>query len=170
MYKRQIGNFVRLMFYNGPRASSYRNLKWTDITEDGNGGGYAYLYKTKSGKDVVLPLIPEAWAILESHPRVGRSPYVFSHFADDRGWTRSELYSRVKNLFIAAGLPNCDPTKVFRRNLAATARKQNLPDHLTAKLGGWESVGMVEYYAGKNPALLMEAAGVMSRKPKQDAG
>ena len=134
----QVGNLIRLAYYNGIRRSSLIHLKWQDVKETDNGRGTAYLYRTKSGKDVIVPLIPEVMDILRNHPRIGGSPYVFSH-SEGRAWTKDEIAKRVRDVREAAGLPECDPLHTFRRNLATTATKKGVAKHYTKQLGGWLS-------------------------------
>jgi integrase len=88
---------LRLMLLVGARRNEVSRMTFEEIDED------ARLWRipaerSKNGRAHAVPLSPQAWAIIESMPRLANCPYVFT--ADGRspiiGWAKAKTRLSAK--------------------------------------------------------------------------
>jgi integrase len=171
-------DYTNLALWTGARKSDVLSMRWSDVAFDDN---HWTIPNPKSGLSYIVPLTPEAVAILRARQRrrVGDSLYVFpgvgasGHIVDlKRGW---------KRLLIDAGLhfPGESELRVtqhdLRRTNASWQAAQGASLLVIGKSLGHSSVSSTQIYSrldlGPVRASMESAnaamAAAMKRKPKQ---
>ena len=93
-------DFFLLCLYTGGRRSNVQAMRWDELQDD-----YWRIPETKSGKPVLVPLVPQASAILESRRKTaGGSPWVFPTRRGSKSGHIQEPKRAWKNLIERAGL------------------------------------------------------------------
>jgi integrase len=95
----QAANLMRLALLTGMRRGELFRLQWEHIDTE---RGFIRLVDTKGGVDNTIPLSADARNVLEQHPRIGDSPYVFP---GRNGQQRVDINTQVNRIKERAGLP-----------------------------------------------------------------
>ena len=95
----QVGNLMKMALLTGMRRGELFRLKWADIDFQ---RGFIYIRSPKGGRDQMVPLNEPAKALLQEHPRVEDSEYVFP---GRNGQQRVDCTKQVNKIKEAAGLP-----------------------------------------------------------------
>lgn len=95
----QAANLMRLALFTGMRRGELFRLKWEHIDTE---RGFIRLVDTKGGVDSHIPLSADARNVLEQHPRIADSPYVFP---GRNGEQRVDINKQVNRIKERAGLP-----------------------------------------------------------------
>jgi integrase len=94
-------NIMRLALYTGMRRGELLGLSWDAV--DFERGFIAIRDPTKGGTDQTIPLNAAARAILENHPRIPGSNFVFP--GKRKGKHATEMRKSISRIALAAGLP-----------------------------------------------------------------
>ena len=95
----QAANLMRLALFTGMRRGELFRLQWDHIDFE---RGFINLVDTKGGVDNIIPLNADAREVLEQHPRMEHSPYVFP---GREGGQRVDINKTVNRIKERAGLP-----------------------------------------------------------------
>lgn len=95
----QAANLMRLALLTGMRRGELFRLQWEHIDTE---RGFIRLVDPKGGVDNTIPLSADARNVLEQHPRIGDSPYVFP---GRNGQQRVDINKQVNRIKERAGLP-----------------------------------------------------------------
>jgi integrase len=98
-YDLQAGNLMKMALFTGMRRGELFKLRWQHIDFE---KGFIYIIGPKGGKDQAIPLNQAAREVLEKHPRVNESPFVFPGRG---GRQRTEIRRPVARIKKEAGLP-----------------------------------------------------------------
>jgi integrase len=98
-YDLQAGNLMKMALFTGMRRGELFKLRWQHIDFE---KGFIYIIGPKGGKDQAIPLNQAARKVLEKHPRVNESPFVFPGRG---GRQRTEIRRPVARIKKEAGLP-----------------------------------------------------------------
>lgn len=93
------GKLMKMALFTGMRAGELFKLEWTDIDYD---RGFILIRDPKAGIDKRIPLNESVKALLETVPKMNKSPYVFP--AED-GHQRKGITEQARRIKKAAGLP-----------------------------------------------------------------
>jgi len=150
----QIKNMMKMALYTGMRRGEMFKLKWKHVDFD---RGFILLKDPKGGPDQKIPFNNEARAILESHPRVPRSPYVFPGRG---GKQRVSAQAGVNKIKTAAGLPKkFRPLHGLRHAYASMLASSGQVDMYTLqKLLTHKSPIMTQRYAHLRDEVLRKAS------------
>lgn len=95
----QAANLMRVALFTGMRRGELFKLEWRDLDFD---RGFILIRSPKGGQDAKIPMSEAARAILESHPRVPGSVYVFP---GRNGGRRTDIKKTVNRIKRRADLP-----------------------------------------------------------------
>ncbi|MBW2370269.1 MAG: site-specific integrase [Deltaproteobacteria bacterium] len=96
----QAANLMRMALFTGMRRSEMFRLKWSDVDSE---RGFITLRDTKGGVDEKIPLNDATRDLLNSHPKIKKSRYVFPGRG---GRQRTDIKHQVNRIRDAAGLPS----------------------------------------------------------------
>ena len=135
-------DFFRLLALTGARVSSMYSMAWADI-DLARGTWSIPALRNKSGKMVVLPLVPEALAILRARlARRAGEPWVFPGRGDEGHVASCErAWTGVLERAGIAGLVRHD----LRRTLATTMAAAGVGDRVLAAALGHTSLSAVKH-------------------------
>lgn len=114
--------FFTILFMLGCRRDELRTVRWAELDLQ---AGLWHKLKTKNGKRQMLPLSPEACALLASLPH--SSPYVFSGKTMIAPWSRTAVKYWWRKIRWASGCPDVQ-IRDLRRSCASwmTMHGENL--------------------------------------------
>lgn len=95
----QAANMMRLALFTGMRRGELFNLRWEDLDFE---RGFIHLRDPKGGPDQKIPLNAAARGVLQSHPKIKGSSYVFPGRS---GSQRREVRVSVNRIRTRAQLP-----------------------------------------------------------------
>ncbi|WP_246287731.1 site-specific integrase [Desulfolutivibrio sulfoxidireducens] len=122
----QAANFMRLALFTGMRRGELFKLEWRDIDFE---RGFIHIRHPKGGKSQKIPMNGVARAVLESHPHVEGTPYVFPGQGGKQRVTIQMASNRIK---ARAGLPaDFRPMHGLRHLFASTLASSGQVDMLT---------------------------------------
>jgi integrase len=151
-----IGNLMKFALFTGMRRGEIFNLKWTDLDFERE---FITIKNPKGGKDQAIPMNDEARRILENHPRVKKSPYVF---ANRHGKKRRSVQHLVNDIKKKAGLPkNFRPLHGLRHVYASMLASSGQVDMYTLqKLLTHKDPRMTQRYAHLRDEALRKASNL----------
>ena len=152
----QVANFMRLAMFTGMRRGELFKLEWRDIDFE---RGFIHIRHPKGGKSQTIPLNAAAKAVLEGHPRVEGTPYVFPGRGGKQRVTIQEASNRIK---ARAGLPaDFRPLHGLRHLFASTLASSGQVDMLTLqKLLTHKSPQMTKRYSHLRDEALKQASEI----------
>jgi integrase len=179
-------DLLAMIALTGQRLQDVAKLRWSSVDFD---NGIITLIPTKTrrrtGKAVFIPLMPQARAILQSRPRIGKMvfPDMAALFDRDRG---STLAKRIRDVIENAGFtPHEDGTgfvettgddgKVvkehsgqravvlvsahsLRHTYTTIARAAGIPDAVIRSIVGHTTSAMTEHYTAFDKAIVAQLA------------
>jgi integrase len=95
----QTAGFMKMALYTGMRRGELFKLQWQDIDFE---HGFVHIRDPKGGPDQKVPFNRAASELLESHPRIETSPFVFP---GRNGARRTDIKKQVNRIKEKAGLP-----------------------------------------------------------------
>ena len=152
----QAANFMRLAMFTGMRRGELFKLEWRDVDFD---RGFIHIREPKGGKSQKIPLNDAARNVLEGHPRVEGSPFVFPGQGGKQRVTIQVASNRIK---ARAGLPaDFRPLHGLRHLFASTLASSGQVDMLTLqKLLTHKSPNMTRRYSHLRDDALKQASEV----------
>lgn len=152
----QAANFMRLALFTGMRRGELFKLEWRDVDFE---RGFIHIRHPKGGKSQKIPLNDAARAVLEGHPHVGGTPYVFPGQGGKQRVTIQVASNRIK---ARAGLPSdFRPLHGLRHLFASTLASSGQVDMLTLqKLLTHKSPQMTKRYSHLRDDALKQASEV----------
>jgi integrase len=147
----------RLLILTGCRRAEWGDAQWSEIS----GEAKTLLIpaaRYKTGIDMLVPLVPAAWAIVEGLPR--RGPYLFGVTAAFTGWTTAIAALRARTPEIAKWSPHdfrrtCETRlaneELFHSPVISTAVRDAVLGHV--KPGHRDTYNRHDYAAEKRAAL-----------------
>jgi integrase len=112
----QVGNFSLFVLHTGMRRGEVMKLKWSDVDLE---QGFLRIVDPKGGKDQTIPLSDAVQELLENHPRIEGSEYVFVR-KDGRARSVHQVVVGSRAIRDAAGLPkDFRPSHGFRHSFAS---------------------------------------------------
>jgi len=152
----QVGNLMRLALLTGMRRGELFRLKWTDVDFQ---RGFIHIRFPKGGQDQKIPLNQSAKTLLEAHPHVEDSEYVFP---GRNGQQRVDCIKQVNQIKEAAGLPkDFRALHGLRHVFASTLASSGQVDMYTLqKLLTHKSPNMTQRYAHLRDDALRAASEV----------
>lgn len=168
----QAANFMRLALFTGMRRGELFKLEWRDIDFE---RGFIHIRHPKGGLSQKIPMNDAARGVLESHPHVEGTPYVFPGQGGKRRVTIQVASNRIK---ARAGLPaDFRPMHGLRHLFASTLASSGQVDMLTLqKLLTHKSATMTRRYSHLRDDALRRASDVAGEAfgsvggPKKKAG
>jgi len=154
----QAANFMRLAMFTGMRRGELFKLEWRDVDFE---RGFIHIRHPKGGKSQKIPLNDAARDVLEGHPHVEGTPYVFPGQGGKQRVTIQVASNRIK---ARAGLPaDFRPLHGLRHLFASTLASSGQVDMLTLqKLLTHKSPQMTKRYSHLRDDALKQASGVAS--------
>lgn len=152
----QAANFMRLALFTGMRRGELFKLEWQDCDFE---RGFIHIRQPKGGKSQKIPMNDAARGVLESHPHMEGTPFVFPGQGGKQRVTIQVASNRIK---ARAGLPaNFRPLHGLRHLFASTLASSGKVDMLTLqKLLTHKSATMVRRYAHLRDDALRRASDV----------
>ncbi|KUG29976.1 integrase [hydrocarbon metagenome] len=152
----QAANFMRLALFTGMRRGELFKLEWRDCDFE---RGFIHIRHPKGGQSQKIPMNDAARAVLESHPHVEGTPYVFPGQGGKRRVTIQVASNRIK---ARAGLPaEFRPMHGLRHLFASTLASSGQVDLLTLqKLLTHKSAAMTRRYAHLRDDAMRRASDV----------
>ncbi|QLA16726.1 tyrosine-type recombinase/integrase [Desulfolutivibrio sulfoxidireducens] len=152
----QAANFMRLALFTGMRRGELFKLEWQDCDFE---RGFIHIRHPKGGKSQKIPMNDAARAVLEAHPHVEGTPYVFPGQGGKQRVTIQVASNRIK---ARAGLPaDFRPLHGLRHLFASTLASSGQVDMLTLqKLLTHKSATMTRRYAHLRDDALRRASDV----------
>ena len=154
----QAANFMRLALFTGMRRGELFKLEWRDVDFE---RGFIHIRHPKGGKSQKIPLNDAARGVLEGHPHVDGTPYVFPGQGGKQRVTIQVASNRIK---ARAGLPaDFRPLHGLRHLFASTLASSGQVDMLTLqKLLTHKSPQMTKRYSHLRDDALKQASEVAS--------
>jgi integrase len=122
------GQALRLMLLTGTRRNEASRMEWDEIDDEIDPEARLWIIpkeRTKNGREHVVPLSPQAWAIIDAMPRLAGCPYVFT--VDGRnpiiGWAKAKTRLSSKGGIDEAGWRLHD----LRRTAASGMQRLGVP-------------------------------------------
>ena len=152
----QVANLMKLALLTGMRRGELFRLKWKDVDFQ---RGFIHIRSPKGGQDQKIPLNQSAKTLLEAHPRVEDSEYVFP---GRKGRQRVDCIKQVNQIKEAAGLPkDFRALHGLRHVFASTLASSGQVDMYTLqKLLTHKSPHMTQRYAHLRDDALRAASEV----------
>jgi integrase len=152
----QIANFMRMALYTGMRRGELFKLKWQDIDFE---RGFISIRDPKGGPSQTIPLNEAARTILNTHPRMKRSPYVFPGQGGKKRVSVAQASRRIRK---AARLPDSfRPIQGLRHAFASMMASSGKVDmYFLQKLLTHKSPQMTQRYAHLRDEALKQAGEV----------
>ncbi|MFC1650873.1 tyrosine-type recombinase/integrase [Candidatus Latescibacterota bacterium] len=155
----QVSNFMRLALVTGMRKAEILKLRWKDV--DFN-NGFIHIKDPKGGIDEKIPLNNPAREILNHHPRLFKSIYIFP---SPRGGmrTRKAFSRQINEIKKLAQLPDdFRPLHGLRHVYASMLASSGKVDMYTLqKLLTHKSPAMTQRYAHLRDETLKSASNLM---------
>jgi integrase len=151
----QAANLMRMALFTGMRRGELFKLQWDDI--DFVRGFIHIRHDPKGGKDQTIPLNPAARELLEDHPRVDDSPFVFPGRG---GKQRTDFKKPINRIKQRAGLPeDFRPLHGLRHTYASMLASSGQVDlYVLQKLLTHKSAAMTQRYAHLRDEALRRAS------------
>lgn len=152
----QAANFMRLALFTGMRRGELFKLEWKDVDFE---RGFIHSHHPKGGKSQKIPLNDAARGVLEGHPHVDGTPYVFPGQGGKQRVTIQVASNRIK---ARAGRPaDFRPLHGLRHLFASTLASSGKVDMLTLqKLLTHKSPQMTKRYSHLRDDALKQASEV----------
>lgn len=152
----QVGNLMKMALLTGMRRGELFRLKWEDIDFQ---RAFIHIRSPKGGRDQKVPLNESAKTLLQAHPRVEGSEYVFP---GRNGQQRVDCTKQVNKIKKAAGLPaDFRALHGLRHVFASTLASSGEVDMYTLqKLLTHKSPSMTQRYAHLRDDALRAASEV----------
>lgn len=152
----QAANFMKLALFTGMRRGELFKLEWRDIDFE---RGFIHIRHPKGGQSQKIPMNDAARGVLESHPHMEGTPYVFPGQGGKRRVTIQVASNRIK---ARAGLPaDFRPMHGLRHLFASTLASSGQVDMLTLqKLLTHKSAAMTRRYAHLRDDAMRRASDV----------
>ena len=152
----QAANFMRMALFTGMRRGELFKLKWDDIDFE---RGFIHIRQPKGGKDQTIPLNQTVRELLENHPHIVDSAFVFPGRS---GKQRTEIRRPVDRIRKEAGLPvDFRPLHGLRHTYASMLASSGKVDLYTLqKLLTHKSAAMTQRYAHLRDDALRRASEV----------
>lgn len=152
----QAANFMRMALFTGMRRGELFKLEWRDVDFE---RGFIHIRHPKGGKSQKIPLNDAARGVLEGHPHVDGTPYVFPGQGGKQRVTIQVASNRIK---ARAGLPaDFRPLHGLRHLFASTLASSGQVDMLTLqKLLTHKSPQMTKRYSHLRDDALKQASEV----------
>ncbi|WP_027357839.1 tyrosine-type recombinase/integrase [Desulforegula conservatrix] len=155
----QVANIIKMALTTGMRKGEILNLKWEDVDFI---RGFITIRDPKGGKDAVIPLNEAARMILENHPRMANSAYIFPGI---NGQKRVGIETTARKIKKLAELPEdfriCHGLRhVFASMLASSGEVEM---YTLQKLLTHKNPIMTQRYAHLRDETLKNASEVASR-------
>jgi integrase len=142
-----LADFVRLSLHLGARKSDVLAMRWADLSLTDNGPLWNVPETTKSEEPYVIPLTPEAGAILTRRLRAREGDCQFV-FPSPRGGHRVDLKKAWAKLLERAGLADADVTQHdLRRTFASYQAGLGASLHIVGKSLGHSDTASTQVYA-----------------------
>jgi len=153
----QMAGLVRLALFSGLRRGELIRLKWADLDFD---RGFLTLRDTKGGGDQRIPMSKIVREILENHPRIPESEYVFPNPSGGQmaECTASQGAKKIRD---RAGLPkDFRPLHGLRHSFASALASSGVDLYAIQNLLRHQTPGMTQRYAHLRDQALRGAADV----------
>jgi integrase len=151
-------NFILLALLTGCRRGELFRLKWEDVDFR---GGWITLRDPKGGRDQVIPLNQSAIELLQDHPKVDGSPYVFPGV---NGGARRDIRRPWAAMKEKVGLPSGFRLHDLRHSYASLlASSGQVPLHLVQRLLTHASPVMTQRYSHLAEESLKRGAETMDK-------
>lgn len=152
----QAANFMRVALYTGMRRGELFKLRWDDVDFL---RGFIFIRSPKGGKDQKIPLNEMARRVLDGHPRIPDTPFVFP---GKNGKQRTTIQIASNIIKKRAGLPaSFRPLHGLRHVFASTLASSGQVDMLTLqKLLTHKSATMTKRYSHLRDDALKRASEV----------
>jgi integrase len=149
----QVATLVKMVLLTGCRRGELFKLKWSDLDF---AGGWITLRSTKSGRDQKKFMSAEVRALLENHPRVGGSEYVFP---GRWGGQRTEARAALNRIRKAAGLPpGTRPLHSLRHTIASLLASSGSDLYSVGHFLSHRSISMTARYSHLSDGALKRTA------------
>lgn len=152
---------VRLLLLTGERWGEVAGMKWSEL--DRKGGTWALPpERTKNKRRHVVPLPPQAWAIIEAMPRIGDSDLVFTSDGKPLGggkWAKQKIDAVMKPAtpWVFHDIRRSVATGMQRIGVAMHVIGKAL-NHVSGTFGGIVSVYQTHSYAAEVQVALQKWA------------
>jgi integrase len=148
-------NIMRLALYTGMRRGELLGLSWDAVDFE---RGFIAIRDPKGGTDQTIPLNAAARAVLENHPRIPGSDFVFP--GRRKGKHATEMRKSISRIALAAGLPEgFRPMHGLRHVFASMLASSGAVDMFTLqKLLTHKSPMMTQRYAHLRDDVLRRAS------------
>jgi integrase len=159
----QVTNLMRLALCTGMRRSELFRLKWDHIDFE---RGFIHIIDPKGGPDQIIPLNDSARTILENHPILEGSPFIFP---GKNGNQRVEIRKAANRIKRNAGLPDdFRPLHGLRHTFASILISSGKVDLYTLqKLLTHKSPMMTQRYAHLRDDALKKASNLAGQLIQQ---
>lgn len=155
----QVTNIIKMALTTGMRKGEILNLKWDDVDFI---KGFITIRDPKGGKDAVIPLNEAARLILENHPRMANSPYIFPGID---GKKRVGIETTARKIKKMADLPEdfriCHGSRHVFASMLASSGKVEM--YTLQKLLTHKNPIMTQRYAHLRDEALKNASEVASQ-------
>ena len=150
------GPMMKLALFTGMRKGEMLRLRWTDVDFQ---RGFIQLVQPKGGRTATIPMNDQVRELLQAHPRVEGSEFVFPGRG---GQQRREIRRPIERIRKAAGLPDgFRPLHGLRHVYASMLASSGQVDLFTLqKLLTHKSPNMTQRYAHLRDDALQKAANV----------
>lgn len=161
----QVANLMKMALYTGMRRGELFRLRWEDIDYE---RGFIHIRDPKGGQDQRIPLNDAARGLLDLHPKISGSPYVFPGRG---GKQRQDCIKQVNKIKERAGLPKDFRAMHGLRHVYASilASSGQVDLYTLQKLLTHKSPSMTQRYAHLRDDALKVAANVISESLGQQA-
>ena len=151
------GAMMKLGLFTGLRRGELFKLKWEHIDFE---RGFIHIKDPKGGPDEVIPLNDLSRQVLEDHPKIPGSPFVFP---GKNGKQRVSIHKAVNKIKKYAGLPkNFRPLHGLRHTFASGLASSGKVDLYTLqKLLTHKTPQMTQRYAHLRDEALRKASDVV---------
>jgi len=152
----QAGPMMKLALFSGMRRGEMFKLKWKHVDFD---RGHITLKDPKGKKDQTIPLNDSARELLENHPRIVGSPFVFPGRG---GKQRVDINKPVNEIKAKAGLPeDFRPLHGLRHvNATTLANSGEVDMYVLQKLLTHKGPAMTQRYAHLRDETLKNASNI----------
>ena len=149
-------NFMLMAYFTGLRRGELYRLQWEHINYEKR---FIKIVEPKGGKSQTIPLNKSTEELLNSHPKIDKSPFVF---LNETGGLKDNILKAIKDIREKADLPkDFRPLHGLRHVFASMLASSGKVDMYTLqKLLTHKSPQMTQRYAHLHDAALKNAANV----------
>jgi integrase len=150
--------YFTFLFLTGCRRDEARTMTWTEVDLDEQ---LWHKQRGKNGRRQVLPLSPQACALLRDLPRLG--PYVFPGATPDVAWSPTAVKYWWRKIRFESGCPDVR-IHDLRRSTASwmTMHGENLK--MVQQMLGHTSLSTTQIYARVDISSLRQAVNRLSNR------